>query len=80
MDDVGQKIVVLQSVVRINSFVVDGKGPGSDTSFVLSCGMGSELPCENIEDFLADPPSFGECCEREVVRVDFPEAWNVKIL
>lgn len=71
---------MLQSVVRVNSFVVDGKSPRSDAPLVLSCRVGSKFSSENIENFLADPPPFGESCERKVVWVDFPESWNIEIL
>ena len=71
---------MLQSVVRVNPLVVDGQGSRSDAPFILSCRMGSEFPREDIENFLADPPAFCECCEREVVWVDFPEAWNLEML
>lgn len=67
---------MLQSVVGVHSLVVDGEGPRSDAPLVLSCRVGPEFPRKHVENFLTDPPSFGERCKREVVRVHFPEAWN----
>lgn len=72
MDNVREKVVVLKSVVGIDSFVVDGECASPDASLVFRCGVRPELSSEDIEDLLPDPPAFGECCEREVIRVDFP--------
>lgn len=68
---------MFKSVVGINPFIVDGECASPDASLVFCCGMRPELSGEDVEDLLSDPPAFGECCEREVIGVDFPETWNL---
>lgn len=78
MNDVGEQIVMFESIVGVDSFVVDCEGASPDTPFVLSGGMSPELPCEDIEDLFPDPSSFGERCKCEVIRINFPKACKFK--
>lgn len=76
MNNVGEQVIMFESVVRVYSVIVDSKSASSDAPLILSSRMCSELSREDIEDLLSHPPAFGECCECEVVGVYFPEAWN----
>lgn len=76
MHDVGKQVIMFESVVWIDSLIIDGEGTSSNTPLVLSRGVSPELPGEHVEDPLAYPSSFGESCEREVVRIYFPETCN----
>lgn len=67
---------MLQSVVRVDSFIVDSEGASPDAPLVLCCGVSPEFSGEDVQYLLPDPPSFGERGKCEVVRVDFSEACN----
>lgn len=74
VDYVCKEIVVLQPVVWVHTFVVDGEGTSSDTSLVFCCWMSSKLSREHIEDLLTDPSTFSEGGECKIVGVNFSEA------
>lgn len=71
--DVGKEVIMFESVVRVDSIVVDGESASPDAPFVLGCRVSSELSGEDVQDLLSNPPSFGKRSEREVVRVYFSE-------
>lgn len=73
MDDIGKEVVMLESVVGVDSLIVDCEGASPDASLVLSRWVGPELPCEHIKNLLSNPPSFREGRECEVVWINFPE-------
>lgn len=65
---------MFQSVIGIYPFIVDSEGTSSDAPLVFSSWMRSELSREYIEDLLADPPTFSEGGECEIVGVHFSES------
>jgi len=76
VDDVGQEIVVPQSVIDVHLLIVDRQSTGANTSLVFLRWMSAEFPREDLQDLLADPSTFRECREGKVIRVYLTETWN----
>lgn len=45
----------------------------SNCTYVFFGGMRSEFSCEHVQYVLVYPAAFGECSEREIVRVHFSQ-------
>lgn len=69
VNDVSQEVVVPQPVVNVHFLVVDRQGAGANTSLVLLGRMGAKFSREHLQDLLADPSTFRECREGEVIRI-----------
>lgn len=80
MDDVGEQVVVFESVVGVNPVVVDCEGASPDASLVLGCRVCSELSSKDIEDLFSHPSPFGKRCECEVVGVHLSETCKYILL
>ena len=49
-----------------------------NVTYVFLDGMRPKFPRKDVEDLLAHPTAFGECCEREVIGVDLPQTCNTQ--
>lgn len=78
VNNISQEIVVPQSVIDVHLLVVDRQGASANTSLVFLGWMSTEFPREDFQNLLADPSTFCECREGEVIGIYLTETWNTQ--
>lgn len=74
MNNIGEKIIMLDFVVLGNLFIVDSQFPSFQAAFIYFWWGSSKFAAEDIQNLFVHPPPFGIGSEGEVIRIYFSQA------